>query len=185
MTELVFEEMKGDMEKHLQFLDRAFNKVRTGRASISLLDGIKVDYYGTLTPLNQVASLSVPESQLIVVSPWDKSAIGNIEKAIQKSELGLVPMNDGKVIRINIPPLTEERRKELVKVVKKMAEDCKINLRNTRRDANNNLKDLKKSGDISEDNLYTHQEEVQKITDDYIKRADSLLAAKEEEIMEI
>ncbi|MBW2637548.1 MAG: ribosome recycling factor [Deltaproteobacteria bacterium] len=185
MTELVLEEMKGDMEKHLQFLDRAFNKVRTGRASISLLDGIKVVYYGTSTPLNQVASLSVPESQLILISPWDKSAIGNIEKAIQKSELSLVPMNDGKVIRINIPPLTEERRKELVKVVKKMAEDCKINLRNTRRDANNNLKDLKKSGDISEDNLFTHQEEVQKITDDYIKRADSILGNKEEEIMEI
>jgi ribosome recycling factor len=185
MIELVFEEMKGDMEKHLQFLDRSFNKVRTGRASISLLDGIKVDYYGTSTPLNQVASLSVPESQLILVSPWDKSAIGNIEKAIQKSELSLVPMNDGKVIRINIPPLTEERRKELVKVVKKMAEDCKINLRNTRRDANNNLKELKKSGDISEDNLFTHQEEVQKITDDYIKRADSILADKEKEIMEI
>ncbi len=185
MTDLVFEEMKGDMEKHLQFLDRAFNKVRTGRASISLLDGIMVDYYSTLTPLNQVASLSVPESQLIVISPWDKSAIGNIEKAIQKSEFGLVPMNDGKVIRINIPPLTEERRKELVKVVKKMAEECKINLRNSRRDANNNLKDLKKSGDISEDNLFTHQDEVQKITDNYIKRADSILGDKEEEIMEI
>ncbi|MEA3471036.1 MAG: ribosome-recycling factor, partial [Thermodesulfobacteriota bacterium] len=124
MTELVFEEMKGDMEKHHQFLDRAFNKVRTGRASISLLDGIKVDYYGTLTPLNQVASLSVPESQLIVISPWDKSAIGNIEKAIQKSELGLVPMNDGKVIRINIPPLTEERRKELEEEeIRKQAEE--------------------------------------------------------------
>ena len=185
MTELIFEEMKGDMEKHLHSLDRSFNKVRTGRASISLLDGIKVDYYGTLTPLNQVASLSVPESQLIVISPWDKSAIGNIEKAIQKSELGLVPMNDGKVVRIAIPPLTEERRKELVKVVKKMAEECKINLRNSRRDANNNLKDLKKSGDISEDNLFTHQDEVQKITDDYIKKADSLLGDKENEIMEI
>lgn len=185
MTELVFEEMKEDMEKHLQFLERSFKKVRTGRASISLLDGIKVDYYGTPTPLNQVASLSVPESQLIVISPWDKSAIGNIEKAIQKSELGLVPMNDGKVVRISIPPLTEERRKELVKVVKKMAEDCKINLRNVRRDANNSLKDLKKSGDISEDNLFTHQDEVQKITDDYIKKADELLGEKETEIMEI
>jgi ribosome recycling factor len=185
VTDLIFEEMKDGMEKQLQFLERAFNKVRTGRASISLLDGIKVDYYGTLTPLNQVATLSVPESQLIVISPWDKSAIGNIEKAIQKSELGLVPMNDGKVIRINIPPLTEERRKELVKVVKKMAEDCKITLRNERRDANNNLKDLKKSGDISEDNMYTYQEQVQKLTDDFIEKADGLLNVKEQEIMEI
>ncbi|MBN2283209.1 MAG: ribosome recycling factor [Deltaproteobacteria bacterium] len=185
MIELVYEELKEEMEKHIRFFDRSLNKVRTGRASISLLDGIKVDYYGTMTPLNQVASLSVPESQLIVISPWDKSAIGNIEKAIQKSELGLVPANDGKVIRIAIPPLTEERRKELVKVVKKMAEECRINLRNTRRDANNTLKNLKKDSEISEDDQYAAQEEVQKITNEYIEKTDKILRDKEEEIMEI
>ena len=154
MKDLVFEELKENMEKHIEFLKKSFNKVRTGRASTALLDGIKVEYYGTLTPLNQVATLSVPESQLIIISPWDGSVIGNIEKAIQKSELSLVPTNDGKVIRISIPPLTEERRKELVKIVKKMAEECKINLRNTRRDANNQLKNLNKDGEMSEDNLH-------------------------------
>jgi ribosome recycling factor len=162
-----------------------FNKVRTGRASASLLDGTKVEYYGALTPLNQVATISVPESQLIVISPWDNNAIVSIEKAIQKSELSLVPTNDGKVIRISIPPLTEERRKELVKVVKKMAEECKINIRNSRRDTNNQLKNLKKDGEISEDNLHDHQSDVQKITDDYIKKTDDILSAKEGEIMEI
>lgn len=185
MVDLIVEDLKKTMEKQVQFLDKGFGKVRTGRASVTLLDGIKVDYYGAMTPLNQVASLSVPESQLIIISPWDKSAIGNIEKAIQKSELGLTPLNDGKVIRINIPPLTEERRKELVKVVKKMAEECRIQLRNARRDANNDLKNLKKDGDISEDQLHTFQEDVQKITDDFIKKTDEVLALKEKEIMEI
>jgi len=185
MKDLVFEELKESMKKHIEFLEKSFNKVRTGRASTSLLDGIKVEYYGTLTPLNQVATLSVPESQLIVISPWDGSVIGNIEKAIQKSELSLVPTNDGKIIRISIPPLTEERRKELVKVVKKMAEECKINLRNSRRDANNQLKKLEKEGEMSEDNLHDHQNEVQTITDDFIKMTDDVLSAKEQDIMEI
>jgi len=185
MKDLIFEEMKEAMEKQTDFLERSFNKVRTGRASISLIDGIKVDYYGAMTPLNQVATLSVPESQQILISPWDKGATGNIEKAIQKSELGLVPTSDGKVIRINIPPLTEERRKELVKVVKKMTEESKIQLRNLRRDANNSLKELEKNNDISSDNFHDYQNEVQKITDEYIKKADKILAAKEEEIMEI
>jgi len=185
MIEVIYEELRENMEKHIRFLEKSFNKVRTGRASTSLLDGIKVDYYGTVTPLNQVASLSVPESQLIVISPWDKSALGAIEKAIQKSELGLVPSNDGKIIRISIPPLTEERRKELVKVVRKMAEECKINQRNTRRDANANLKNLKKDGDISEDASFSAQEEVQKITDEYVKKTDEVLLRKEQEIMEV
>ncbi|TFG92960.1 MAG: ribosome recycling factor, partial [Syntrophobacterales bacterium] len=123
--------------------------------------------------------------QLILISPWDKGAIGAIGKAVQKSELGLVPNNDGKVIRINIPPLTEERRKELVKVVRKMAEECKVRLRNARRDANNDLKKLKTDGDMSEDNMHDHQSEVQKLTDDYTVKADKVLAAKEAEIMEI
>ncbi len=185
MKDLVFEELKENMEKHIEFLKKSFNKVRTGRASTALLDGIRVEYYGTLTPLNQVATLSVPESQLIIISPWDGSVIGNIEKAIQKSELSLVPTNDGKVIRISIPPLTEERRKELVKIVKKMAEECKINLRNTRRDANNQLKNLNKDGEMSEDNLHDYQKEVQTITDDFIKMTDDVLSAKEQDIMEI
>jgi len=159
--------------------------VRTGRASLSLLDGIKVEYYGVPTPLNQVATLSIPESRLIVISPWDSSVIGSVEKAIQKSDLGLNPTNDGKLIRISIPSLTEERRKELVKVVKRLAEECKINLRNARRDANDNLKTLKKDNDISEDEFYAYQEEVQEVTDKYIDRTDGILASKEKEIMEI
>jgi len=144
-----------------------------------------VDYYGTLTPLNQVATLSVPESRLILISPWDTSAIGAVEKSIQKSDLGLVPNNDGKVIRISIPPLTEDRRKELVKVVRKMAEECKVKLRNSRRDANEEFKNLKKNNEISEDQMHDYQEQVQKMTDSYIEKAEGILAQKEKEIMEI
>jgi ribosome recycling factor len=185
MQELIFDELKENMEKALAALEKSFHKVRTGRASLSLLEGIKVEYYGTVTPLNQVASLSVPESRLIVISPWDSSILGIIEKAIQKSDLGLMPNNDGKLIRLAIPPLTEERRKELVKVVRKMAEECKVKQRNSRRDANEQLKALKKDNEISEDDLYNFQEEVQKLTDRYIQKADEVLAAKEKEIMEI
>jgi len=185
MKEAVFAELKDNMNKILESLEKAFSKVRTGRASLSLLDGIKVDYYGVPTPLNQVASLSVPESRLIVISPWDTGVIGAIEKAIQKSELGLMPSNDGKIIRLPIPPLTEERRKDLVKIVKKMAEEGKVKLRNARRDANEQFKALKKDNKISEDEMFTAQEEVQKHTDKYIEKLDQLLAAKENEIMEI
>ncbi|HOO40464.1 MAG TPA: ribosome recycling factor [Syntrophales bacterium] len=185
MTELIFEELNDNMDKALSALEKSFSKVRTGRASIALLDGIKVDYYGSATPLNQVATLSVPESRLIVISPWDGSVIGLIEKAIQKSDLGLTPSNDGKVIRLAIPPLTEERRKELVKVVKKMSEESKVKIRNIRRDANEQLKDLKKDNTISEDELYDQQEEVQKITNKYIEKVDQALAVKEKEILEI
>ncbi|MEA3486338.1 MAG: ribosome recycling factor [Thermodesulfobacteriota bacterium] len=185
MTDLIFEQLKETMEGDIQSLERSFSKVRTGRASVALLDGIKVDYYGVMTPLNQVATLSTPESQLILISPWDKGAIDAIGKAIQKSELGLVPNNDGKVIRINIPPLTEERRKELVKVVKKMAEEYKVRLRNARRDANSDLKKLKTDGDISEDNMHDNQGEVQKTTDGYIDKIGKILTDKEAEIMEV
>ena len=185
MTDLIFEGLKETMEGHIQSLEKSFNKVRTGRASVALLDGIKVDYYGVMTPLNQVATLSTPESQLILISPWDKGAIDAIGKAVQKSELGLVPNSDGKVIRINIPPLTEERRKELVKVVKKMTEEYKVRLRNARRDANNDFKKLKTDGDISEDNMHDYQNKVQEITDASINKTDKILAAKEAEIMEI
>ena len=185
MTDLVFSEMKEDMEKSVKFLEKSFGKLRTGRASLALLDGIKVDYYGVPTPLNQVASLSVPESRLIQISPWDTSVIPAIEKAIQKSELGLNPINDGKIVRINIPALTEERRKDLVKVVRKMAEEGKVKLRNLRRDANEELKKLKKDGDIAEDELFKLQADVQKVTDDFIEKADKVTQAKEKEIMEI
>jgi len=185
MQEIVFEELKEGMDKAIAALEKSLSKVRTGRASLALLDGIRVEYYGTQTPLNQVASLSIPESRLIVISPWDNSVIGAVEKAIQKSDLGLMPINDGKLIRLAIPPLTEERRRELVKVVRKMAEECKVKQRNARRDANEQLKDLKKDSEISEDDLYDFQEEVQKITDRYIEKADAILAAKEKEVMEI
>jgi ribosome recycling factor len=185
MTDLVFSELKDDMEKSLKFLEKSFSKLRTGRASLALLDGIKVEYYGVPTPLNQVASLSVPESRLIQISPWDTSVIPSIEKAIQKSELGLNPINDGKIVRINIPALTEERRKDLVKVVRKMAEEGKVKLRNLRRDANEELKKLKKDGDIAEDELFKYQADVQKVTDDYIEKTDKVTQAKEKEIMEI
>lgn len=185
MKDKIFKELKENMDKDLLSLEKSFGRVRTGRASLSLLDGIKVDYYGTPTPLNQVASLSIPESRQILISPWDVSVIGTIEKAIQKSELGLMPNSDGKLIRINIPQLTQERRKELVKVVKKMAEESKVRIRNERRDANEKFKGLKKDNKISEDDLFGFQAEVQKITDDYIKKTDQVLAAKEKEILEI
>ncbi|MFH1624297.1 MAG: ribosome recycling factor [Pseudomonadota bacterium] len=185
MKEEIIRELEHDMQKAIESLQREFNKVRTGRASLSLLDGIKVQYYGELIPLNQVATLSVPEARLITIQPWDNKVLGEIEKAIQKSALGLTPINDGKIIRISIPNLTEERRQELVKVVRKMTEDCKISLRNVRREANNMLKELKKEKEISEDDLYKLQDEVQQMTDGYVKESDETLKAKEQEVLEI
>lgn len=185
MVDEIFEDLKDRMGKSIESLKREYSRLRTGRASISLLDGIRVSYYDTPTPLNQMASLAVPEPRLIVIQPWDKTAIEDIEKAILKSELGLTPMNDGKVIRISIPPLTEERRKELVKVARKMSEENKVAIRNIRRDANEMLKDLKKEKEITEDDLYRSQEEVQKATDQFISQVDELCAAKEKEILEI
>ena len=185
MKEEIFAELKDNFEKTIQSFEKSLSKVRTGRASLALLDGIKVDYFGVPTPLNQVAGLSTPESRLIVISPWDTSAIGAIEKAIQKSELGLMPSNDGKIVRLSIPQLTEERRKELVKLVKKMAEESKVKLRNARRDANEHFKTLKKDNKISEDEMHTHQEDVQKQMDKQIERTDAILQKKEKEIMEI
>jgi len=185
MVEEIFEDLNERMGKSIESLKREYSRLRTGRASVSLLDGIRVSYYDTPTPLNQMASLAVPEPRLILIQPWDKTAIGDIEKAILKSELGLTPMNDGKVIRIAIPPLTEERRKELVKVARKMAEDNKVAIRNIRRDANDMLKDLKTEKEITEDDLYRSQDEVQKITDDFISQVDELCTVKEKEILEI
>lgn len=180
----VYEDVRDRMEKSLTALERDLKKIRTGRASTGLLDGIRVDYYGTPTPLNQMASVSVPEARLLLIQPWDVQVISDIEKAILKSELGVTPMNDGKVIRISMPPLSEERRRDLVKVVKKIAEEAKVALRNVRRDANDMLKDLKKEKEISEDEQFRAQDEVQKITDDYIKKVDETVDAKEKEILE-
>ncbi len=185
MLNEVFEDAKDRMQKAVGTLEKEFKRLRTGRASVSLVDGIRVEYYGTPTPLNQLATLTVPEPRTIMIQPWDQSCIGEVEKAIMKSELGLTPMNDGKVIRIHVPPLTEERRRELVKLVKKMAEEAKVAVRNIRRDANEMIKDLKKEKEISEDEQFKGQEEVQKITDDFIKKIDELSAAKEKEILEI
>jgi len=185
MTDLVFSEMKENMEKSIKFLEKSFGKLRTGRASLALLDGIKVDYYGVPTPLNQVASLSVPESRLIQISPWDASVIPNIEKAIQKSELGLNPVNDGKIVRISIPALTEERRKELVKVVRKMAEEARVAVRNVRREGIEKLKEKEKKKEIPEDAVKRGQERIQKETDAFIRKIDDILKAKEQEILEV
>lgn len=184
MIESTYQETKERMGKTITALENELKRVRTGRASLSLLDGIRVDYYGTLTPLNQMASLSVPESRLITIQPWDATVIKDIEKALLKSDLGLTPSNDGKLIRISIPPLTEERRRELVKVVSKMCEEYKIGVRNVRRDANELLKGFKKDGDISEDDAFKAQDQVQKITDQFIKNIDDIYKEKEKEILE-
>jgi ribosome recycling factor len=172
------------MGKTIASLKTELKRVRTGRANLSLLDGIRVDYYGTLTPINQMASLSVPESRLITIQPWDASVIKEIEKALLKSDLGLTPSNDGKIIRIAIPPLTEERRKQLAKSVHKTCEDHKIAIRNLRRDANELLKSLKKDGDIAEDDAFKGQDQVQKITDEFISQIDDIYKEKEKEILE-
>ncbi|MCJ7641225.1 MAG: ribosome recycling factor [Desulfobacterales bacterium] len=185
MDENIIKDVEAKMEKTLASLKTDLGKVRTGRASLALLDHIRINYYGTPTPLQQVATLAVPEPRLITIQPWDTSIIGEMEKAILKSELGLTPMNDGKIIRITIPRLTEERRKELVKVVRKMAEAAKVSLRNIRRDSNEHLKGLEKNKKISEDQLHQWMEKVQISTDHYIKKADGVLASKEKEVLEI
>ncbi len=166
-------------------LSKEFDKLRTGRATTALVDNIIVDYYGTPTPVNQLASVSVPDPKTLTIQPWDKGAFGAVEKAIQASDLGLTPNNDGVVIRITIPALTEERRKELVKVAKKYTEDCKIAIRNVRRDLNDSLKNMEKDKEISEDEKKKGESDVQKLTDDYVKESDAALAAKEKEILEI
>jgi ribosome recycling factor len=173
------------MKKSIQSLEDEFNSLRTGRASASLFDRIKVDYFGSPTPLNQVANISIPEARLIVIQPWDKGTIGDIEKAIQKSELSLNPSNDGKVIRINIPPLTEERRKELVKNAKNIAEQSRVALRNIRRDGNDELKKMSKDGELSEDEEKKAIDEIQKLTDRYVETVNTLLEKKEKEILEV
>ena len=184
MIEEIYDETKKSMVKSITSLKNELKRVRTGRASLSLLDSIRVDYYGTLTPLNQMASLSIPESRLIMIQPWDVSVINEIEKAILKSDLGLTPSNDGKIIRISIPPLSEERRKELVKIVHKMSEDHKVAVRNIRRDSNDLIKSLKTDSEISEDDAFRAQDQVQKITDEHIQLIDDTYKEKEKEILE-
>lgn len=173
------------MDKAMAALDRDFGKLRTGRAGTALVDGIKVDYYGTPTPISQLASVAVPDSRTVTIQPWDKGAFAGVEKAILKSDLGLTPVNDGKIIRISIPPLTEERRKDLVKVSRKYAEEAKVAVRNIRRDANDQLKKLEKDKVISEDELKKANDDVQKLTDRYVAEADKRCQGKEKEIMDI
>ena len=185
MLDDVYHDMDHKMERSLAALRKELSRIRTGRATLALLEGIDVDYYGSTTPLNQMATLAAPESRLLTIQPWDKSQIGLIEKALQRSDLGLTPMNDGKIIRLPIPPLTAERRKDLVKKVKKIGEDAKIALRNVRREGNETLKDLEKTKDISQDDLRRGQEQVQKITDRFISQVDDVLNAKEHEILEV
>lgn len=173
------------MEGAIEALKKDFSSIRTGRASLALLDGIMVDYYGTLTPLQQLASLSVPESRQIAIQPWEQRIIPDIEKAIMKSDLGLTPSNDGRLIRIAIPALTEERRKQLVKVVRKKAEEAKISIRNIRRDSNEELKKVEKEKHLSEDDVKKSLEEIQKMTDMYVEKVEEVLKHKENEIMEV
>ncbi|WP_423935621.1 ribosome recycling factor [Candidatus Deferrimicrobium sp.] len=185
MMEALVKDTSARMERSIESFRKELGKVRTGRASFSLLDGIKVDYYGTPTPLQQVGTLSVPESRLITVTPWDTKMIGPIEKAIQGSGLGLNPSSDGKTVRIPIPPLTEERRRELAKVVRKMAEDARVAVRNVRREAIEKLKDREKKKEISEDVVKRGQERIQKETDAHVKKIDEILKSKEQEILEV
>ena len=173
------------MNKSIAALQEDFNTIRTGRASASLFDKIRVVYYGQKTPLSQVATISIPEARLVVIQPWDKSLLGEIEKAIQTSELSINPNNDGKVIRISIPPLTEERRKEYVKLAKNVAETSRVAIRNIRREANDELKKLQKSGDLSEDLVKRGEDDIQKITNEYIENINQLLEKKEQEILEV
>lgn len=184
MSEVILE-MVDKMEKSVDAFKHELSKVRTGRASISLLDGISVDAYGSPMPMNQVATLTVPENRMIAIQPWDPQMVPAIEKAIMKSNLGLTPANDGKVIRLTIPQLTEERRKELVKQVRKVAEEFRVTIRNSRREAIDLLKTQKKDKEISEDDLFKMQDEAQKETDTYVKQIDEITAHKEKEVMEV
>ena len=185
MLDDVYSEVDHKMDRSLTALRKELSRIRTGRATLALLEGIDVDYYGTSTPLTQMATVAAPESRLLTIQPWDKSQLGLIEKAIQRSDLGLTPQNDGKLIRLAIPPLTAERRKDLVKKVKKIGEDAKIALRNVRREGNETLKDLEKTKDISQDDLRRGQDHVQKITDRFISQVDDVLDGKEHEILEV
>jgi ribosome recycling factor len=185
MTDPVIEEVQQEMERTVNALRRDLARTRTGRASTALLEGITVDYYGVRTPLNQLAGLSAPEPRLLIIQPYDKTALVQIERAILQSDLGLVPLNDGKILRVPIPELTEERRRELVRHIRKVAEDYRVSIRNHRRDAIDLLKSLQKDREITEDDLHRAQEKAQEITKMYIERVDQVLKTKEDEIMEV
>lgn len=185
MPNAILNDLKEKMEQAVQAFSRNIATVRAGRANPNLLDNVFVDYYGAPTPLNQLASIGAPEARLLVITPFDKTALGEIEKAIQKADLGLAPSNDGNVIRISIPALTEERRKELVKVVGKYAEESRVQIRNIRREANDDLKDLEKKSEVTEDELRKNQDRVQKETDQFIGKIEQLADEKESEIMEV
>ena len=180
-----YPEIEEKMEKRINGLICEFKTIRAGRANASVLDKIAIDYYGTMTPVQQVGSISSPEPRMLVIQPWDATILKDIEKAINKSELGISPQNDGKVIRLTFPPLTEERRQELVKTVKKYAEEAKVQIRNARRDGIEAYKKQKKDGEITEDDLKTIEKDIQDMTDKYIKEIDSITADKEKEITEI
>jgi ribosome recycling factor len=185
MVKDVLSKTRAGMEKSIDALKKDFTRIRTGRASTSLLDDIRIDYYGTPTPLSQVATLVVPEPRLITIQPWEKKLIPDIERAILKSDLGLNPVSDGNLIRLAIPALTEERRKEMVKQLKRLGEEAKIAIRNARRDANESLKKLEKEKEISEDELKRGEKEIQELTDLFVKKTDEAVALKEAEVMEI
>lgn len=185
MDEKIVSTVKEKMQKALQSLGQQMASVRTGKANVSLLDKIRVDCYGSLLPLNQVASIGAPEVSLITIQPWDKEMLPKIEKSIQASNLGLTPSNDGSIIRLQIPSLTEERRKELARVVKRLAEDSRVEIRNIRREANDTLKKQEKSAELSEDDSHRLMEKVQDLTDEFIEEIDDLLKKKEEEIMTV
>lgn len=185
MTNDILKQLDERMEKALGAVKRDFATVRAGRANAGMLDRIQVDYYGSPTPINQLANVTVPEPRMLVITPWDKTSLADIERAIIKSDLGITPTNDGTVIRLTIPQLTEQRRQELAKQVKKMAEEGRVAMRNIRRDVNDSLKKLEKAGDISEDDSRRAQEKVQNVTDRFIGDIDKLLTAKEQEILEV
>ena len=185
MINEIYSEAEERMKKTIEVLKKDFASVRAGRANPALLDKIRVDYYGVQTPINQMANISVPEPRLLMIQPWDKSTMGDIERAILKSDTGLNPNNDGSVIRISIPQLTEERRKELVKTLKKKSEDFRVEIRNSRRDANDQIKMFEKDGDISEDDARKGAEKIQELTDSYVEKINQLLENKEAEILEV
>jgi len=185
MIKEVLQETKDRMDKTVKALVIDMKRVRTGRASMTMLDSVKVDYYGTLTPLSQMASVAIPESRLITVQPWDVSAIKEVEKGILKANLGLTPSSDGKIVRISIPPLTEERRKDIAKNTSQVCEEFKVAIRNIRRDSNETLKSLQKDGDISEDDSFKGQKQIQDLTDTYIESVDKIYQSKEKEILEV
>lgn len=181
----IIKEAENNMSKTIEVVKKEFASMRAGRATPALLDKIMVNYYGTPTPVNQLANITVPEARLLVIQPWDKSAMSEIERAIMKSDLGITPANDGTVIRLAVPQLTQERRMDLMKVIKKKAEEGRVAIRNVRRDTNDHLKAAQKDGKVSEDELKRHQDEVQKLTDRMIKNIDSILTTKEQEIMQV